>query len=333
MAKLPIVNRRDAIRTLAATGVATWLDLFAYAQDLGHRECVPLSVLFLNTHLLPGVAQLVAGHRGQDDYRTQAIAARLIRYDVVGLCEVFETRRRDEIVRRVQEASGGAYSWVGSDGATGRSLIGGGLLLLTRLPIEGEPQVHAYSAASRVYNTGIKADGLAAKGVIHARLRAGPDAGDGVFVDCFLTHLESISAKARARQIEELAAFIAKQSRPEHPVILMGDLNVTADYPIAGETDDTEYQSLVNTLQHAGQPLVDVWPALQAGRGGTSDALAREECRRIDYVLVSQSWGQTSFEPKSVRVEPFLDATVTQGSLSDHAGLEARLAIRAYCVP
>jgi endonuclease/exonuclease/phosphatase family metal-dependent hydrolase len=211
MTKLPAVTRRDAICALAASGVATWLDRFAYSQDTDNRDGVPLSVLFFNTHLLPGVAQLVAGHRGQDDYRTQAIAARLTQYDIVGLCEVFETRRRDGIVRRVQEASGGAYSWVGSDGATGRSLIGGGLLLLTRMPIEGEPQVHAYSAASRVYNTGIKADGLAAKGVIHARLRAGPGpgAGDGVFVDCFLTHLESISAKARARQIDELAAFIA----------------------------------------------------------------------------------------------------------------------------
>jgi endonuclease/exonuclease/phosphatase family metal-dependent hydrolase len=108
----------------------------------------------------------------------------------------------------------------------------------------------------------------------------------------------------------------------------MGNLNVTADYPIADETGDTEYQSLVKTLQHAGHPLVDVWPALRTGRGGTGDALAREECRRIDYVFVSQSSGQSSLKPLSVRIEPFLDATVKQGSLSDHAGLEARLAIR-----
>jgi endonuclease/exonuclease/phosphatase family metal-dependent hydrolase len=226
----------------------------------------------------------------------------------------------------VQQDSGNAYSWVASDGAGGRHLIGGGLLLLTRLPIEGEPQVHTYSAASRVYSTGIKADGLAAKGVIHVRLRVG--AGEGAFVDCFLTHLESISAKARAKQIAELAEFIETHSRPEHPVLLMADLNVTADFPIAVVAGDSEYRTLVSALRHGGEPLVDVWPALQGGRGGTSDALAHEECRRIDYIFVSRGAGPARLEPANIRVEPFLNPEIKQGSLSDHAGLECLLRVQ-----
>jgi endonuclease/exonuclease/phosphatase family metal-dependent hydrolase len=322
-----VLNRREAVRAIVASGATALAAKPAPAQDVesADGDSAPLRVLFFNTHLLPGIAQTIAGHRGQDDYRVEAIAARLTRYDLVGLCEVFETRRRDAIIRHVQQASDSAYSWVASDGAAGRSLIGGGLLLLTRLPIEGEPQVRTYSAASRVYNTGIKADGLAAKGVIHARLRVGPS--DGALVDCFLTHLESVSAKARARQIEELAAFIKQQSRPAHPVILMGDLNVTADYPVADGAEDSAYRLLVDSLQDNGQQLVDVWPALQAGRGGTSDALAGVECRRIDYIFVSRATSGASLEPTSIRVEPFLDVKVKQGSLSDHAGLECALRV------
>jgi endonuclease/exonuclease/phosphatase family metal-dependent hydrolase len=320
-------QRRDVLRALLAAGGAASLNTQAWAQELISLPPVDstLRVLLFNTHLLPSIAQGVAGHRGQSDYRTQAIAARLHHYDIVGLCEVFESKRRREIMRIVSENSGHAFHWFESPKPTGRHLICGGLLLFSRLPIVGQPHCVTYSKASRAYSHGYKADGFAAKGALHAQLRV--DAR--VSIDCFLTHLESVSAEARTAQIHELAEFIAACSNPGRPLMLMGDMNVVADYPPTAGGEDSEYRELRNLLQHAGQPLLDIWPALQAGRGGTRDALAQEACNRIDYIFTSNGQrGGAWLEPAAARVEPFLDSNVKEGSLSDHAGVECKLTVR-----
>lgn len=326
---LPCPSRRCASALLIAVSLCAVGSRAARAQVFAPpptpQEPAELRVLIFNTHLLPAIAQTVAGHRGQDDYRTEAIAKRIVGHDLIGLCEVFEASRRREIVRVVQEEaarqSQGAYVAVESPRVWGRSLIGSGLLLLSRYPLEGQPHFVTYKNASRVITSGIKADGLAAKGAIHARLRVG--AGPQGAVDCFLTHLESISATARAAQIAELAAFVAEHASAERPAIVMGDMNVTADYPLVIGGEETEYGVLRRSLRVGDAPLADVWATLQPTRGGTSDPLAKEECRRIDYVFVSAGG---ALQPMAVRVELFLDAAVTQGSLSDHAGVECRFA-------
>lgn len=323
-------TRREALLALLASGVAIAAPRCAWPQALIPLPSVrpELRVLFFNTHLLPAIAQGIAGHRGQGDHRTAAIAAQLHRYDLVGLCEVFESHRRREIVRIVRENSYQAFHAIEPPKVWGRHLIGSGLLLLSRLPLEGEPHFITYRSASRVITNGVRADGLAAKGALHARLRLGE--APGMLADCFLTHLESVSSKARAAQIEELAAFVAAHSSPERPLILMGDLNVEADFAFAPAPGETEYRHLTNTLRYGDANLVDLWPTLQLGRGGTSDALAHEDCRRIDYIFLSPPHPQNcvGWQPLTVRVEPFLDATVKQGSLSDHAGVECRVALR-----
>ncbi len=324
-------TRRAALRTLLGAASVPLAASRVWAQEPAGiaTPSADLRMLFFNTHLLPGIAQTIAGRRGQDDYRTGAIAAQLLRYDTVGLCEVFEAGRREEIIRTVEEASGNAYSWVHSPAPSGRSLVCGGLLLLTRHAIEGKPHFITYAAASRIYNSGIRADGLSAKGAIHARLRTRTE--PGFVFGCFLTHLESVSPKARALQVEELGKFIAEHSSPERPMILMGDLNVEADYPANAGPGDSEYRQLVGALRYGGQPLVDLWPAMHTERGGTSNALANGECRRIDYVFVSppQAQAQTMIEPRALRVAPFLDVNIDEGSLSDHAGLEFEMTLRA----
>ena len=321
------LNRREALlASLAAIGAAR------ASRALGQEALPPIlpatnvRLLFYNTHLLPGIAQSLAGRRGQDDYRTAAIAGNLHRYDLIGLCEVFESDRRRQIIDIAQQNARSGFRAIEQPKPRGRHLVGSGLMLLSRYPIEGEPHFLTYNHASRVLTTGWKADGLAAKGAIHARLRVReyPVA----YADCFLTHLESVSAPARAEQIKELAGFIAEHASLDRPAILMGDLNVGADFPTGGNAD-TEYLRLANSLVSGEQRLVDLWPIFHAGRGGTSDALAHENCRRIDYVFISppQLSGPT-LEPLSIRVEPFLDEKVKQGSLSDHAALECTFALR-----
>jgi len=325
------INRRDALLAAIVAGGALVGSPRGFAQELFPLPPVaapaPVRLLFFNTHLLPAIAQTLAGHRGQDDYRTAAIAAQLDRYDLLGLCEVFESRRRQEIIRILQQNSHNAFYAIEQPKPWGRHLIGSGLLLLSRYRIVGEPHFLTYKYASRVITNGWKADGFAAKGVIHAQLRLSEH--PPAHVDCFLTHLESISSSARGEQIKELAGFVADHASPDRPAILMGDLNVTAVFPLTAPSTATEYGQLTSVLLYGQQRFIDLWPAFNAERGGTSDALALETARRIDYVFLSPptTTGQL-IEPISVRVEPFLDQKVKQGSLSDHAGIECQFALR-----
>jgi hypothetical protein len=210
-----VLTRRDALLGLLAAGSVISSRRLSSAETLVELPPIEpdLRVLVFNTHLLPAIAQTVAGHRGQDDFRTTAIGSAVAPYDLVGLCEVFESNRREEIIRAAQAAAGNAFHTAESPKTSGRHLIGGGLLLLSRLPIEGEPHHLAYRSASRFMTSGLKADGFAAKGVIHVRLLTTDSSR--TLVDCFLTHLESVSAKARADQIAELAEFIAAHSGPD----------------------------------------------------------------------------------------------------------------------
>ena len=324
-------NRRQTLLASLAAGAALACEPRSFAQELLLLPPVApagnVRLLFFNTHLLPAIAQTVAGHRGQDDYRTAAIAAQLDQFDLVGLCEVFESKRREEIIRIVQGNSNNAFHSIEQPKPWGRHLIGSGLLLLSRYRIAGEPHFLTYKDASRVLTSGWRADGFAAKGVIHAQLQLSEQ--PRAQVDCFLTHLESVSNVARGKQIKELASFIAAHTSPDRPAVLMGDLNVAADFPINTASTATEYGQLVATLLYGKQRFVDLWPAFYAERGGTSDALAPKESRRIDYVFLSPppTMGPM-LAPTNIRVAPFLDEKVKQGSLSDHAGVACEFALR-----
>ncbi len=202
-------------------------------------------------------------------------------------------------------------------------MVGGGLLLLSRFPIE---QTHTvtYRNASRFLSSGFKADGFAAKGALHARLRLGDD--PSAVIDCFLTHLESRSDKARDGQIDELAEFIKQHAAPGRPMIVLGDFNVTADrLPDVSEGEEvSQYGRLRQKLPHDGGQLVDVWPALRDEHGGTSDALAEDGGRRIDYIFLSKpnaAKGTAVLRPREVKLVRMLDEDVPEGSLSDHCGV------------
>jgi endonuclease/exonuclease/phosphatase family metal-dependent hydrolase len=112
----------------------------------------------------------------------------------------------------------------------------------------------------------------------------------------------------------------------------MGDFNVVAGNGHQPGASQMEYELLRNSLHHGGQPLVDLWPALHASRGGTRDALAQENCDRIDYIFISSGFttGGAWLEPASIAVAPFLDSNVKEGSLSDHAGVASTLTLRHY---
>ncbi len=187
-----------------------------------------------------------------------------------------------------------------------------------------------YRDASRFISHGFRADGFAAKGVLHARIRLGDAPGESL--DCFLTHLESRSAPARKSQLEELARFIAAHASTERPAVLLGDLNIAADYPPcpAKGVSASPYQELLAALASSGLAWIDVWPSLDSGAGGTSEPLDERGGRRIDYVFISAAHdsARNSLRPTSANVERFLDDKVKEGSLSDHAAVVCELEIQ-----
>lgn len=292
------------------------------------RQPLELKVIAFNTHLLPRIALGLAGNRGQGACRAQAIGTRLARYDLVGLSEVFDDERRTELIGRLQQVSGDAFHQVWYPRPRGGGFANSGLLLLSRFPIESH-HLLTYRHASRFLTHGFRADSFASKGAIHARIRLGGE--PAALVDCFLTHLESRSAAARARQLEDLARFIAEHSSPERPAILMGDLNVAADFPIEagehGEHGESPYVRLLATLRSSGVDWNDVWSALDNRAGGTSAPETEHGGRRIDYVFVSAPCRAAShaLRPKRVAVERFIDPQLAEGTLSDHAVVECLL--------
>ncbi len=306
------------IRILGAVVLA----LHAASLGRAHDVAVPVRVVSYNVHLLPEVAAHVAGKCGASGYRATAIGARLAPFDLIGISEAFDHDHTLALLNSLQTSSEVPLAIAWGPQRSGRHLIGSGLVLVSRWPIE---QTHTitYSHASRFINSGFKADGFAAKGALHARLRIGED--PDARLDCFLTHLESRSEDARAKQIQELSAFIAQHASRDIPLIAMGDFNVEA---LEGEAQqyvsrDTPYHRLRRTLVYQGRSLLDVETIRQYGPAGTSDAVARDGGRRIDYIFFSlpKGTGRSQLTPLSAATLPMLDERVPEGALSDHVAV------------
>ncbi|MCG8448669.1 MAG: endonuclease/exonuclease/phosphatase family protein, partial [Pirellulales bacterium] len=277
------------------------------ANSFTQEQTVPVRMMAYNVHLLPEVAARIAGKRSASAYRAKAIAERLLDYDIVGISEAFDRKHTKTLLDTVKANSPTELAIARGPGRSGRHMIGGGLLLLSRWPIE-ETHAVTYSSASRFMTSGFKADGFAAKGALHARLRLGSDVD--ACLDCFLTHLESRSKKARGRQIEQLADFVEEHSSLKIPMVVLGDFNVAAD------NTDKSYQRLCQALSPAGRQLIDVGKSA----GGTSDALAEDGGRRIDYIFISPARVADSsrLEPVETRTVAMRDDEVPEASLSDH---------------
>jgi endonuclease/exonuclease/phosphatase family metal-dependent hydrolase len=280
-----------------------------------------LRIATLNTHLLPRVGQPFASHRGQPEYRAEKIGRWLASYDLVGLCEVFDDGYRQILLDAAQRSPPPAFQVLWTPKPLGRAFANSGLLLLSRFPIVEQHEI-TYAHASRFLTYGFRADAFAAKGALHARLLV--NERRQVQVDCFLTHLESRSEAARARQLDDLAKFIAEHGSPQRPAILFGDLNVPADPAGDEPRTGSPYARLLAALGMSGLAWGDVWPVCGAGAGGTSDPQADEGGKRIDYVFLSplKPPASSAWRPTAAGALRLPDNEVAQGSLSDHAAVE-----------
>ncbi|PQO37391.1 hypothetical protein DTL21_05455 [Bremerella cremea] len=274
-----------------------------------------LSVVSYNVHLLPSVALPFAGERSAAAYRAEKIAEQLAGYDLIALNEAFDATHRQKVIDQLQAETGNGYHVADGPGRSGSHLIGGGLLVLSKYPIL-ETHTHTYQNSTRFLTHGFKSDGFAAKGALHVRVLV--DLPSQLAVDCFVTHLDSQSASVRELQLKEFCQFVSHHQHSDNPAVLLGDFNITAE-PLGGA--ETEYANLMTSIdQLRSVPFVDAAQRVAYGPAGSSNALADDGGRRIDYLFYSNS--DRPFATQLTRVQarhlPLLDEQVPEGSLSDH---------------
>jgi endonuclease/exonuclease/phosphatase family metal-dependent hydrolase len=265
-------------------------------------------------------------HWPNTEARARAIGETLACFDIVALNETINDTRRGEIFAAMERAgaacnrpsrlASGRYfavlagpepdapsfarigNFLSSDAAL--AWLGDEVALASRLPI--------VDSAAMAYSVARGSDALAAKGVLHARLRRGGNAPQGDLLDLFVTHLQANYPDVRKVQIAELTAFIRERSDPAVPAILLGDLNI--DGSAAARRDPrAEYHAMIRELAALG--FRDPGQALKG-----TDSWQR---RRIDYLLLRSA----RLSVAELRTEQFHDLQVR--ALSDHAALTAEL--------
>lgn len=284
------------------------------------EEPAKLRVVTYNVQFLPGVAG-GANKRPNAEYRAKRIADEMSKFDIVGLQETFNKPHRDIIVEGVKSAWEGTLNSVVAPQPEG-FFANGGTLILTRMPIIDTGSV-VYKHFSSPKDFGLRADGFAAKGCIHARVARSETAKDKI-IDVFVTHLEARADELRPLQYQELAEFIKAKSDPGHPAMLMGDLNTNGN-PEFRDKPDSQYALLMKSLNGArpNAPFVDVWPALMGNAlGGTNEQESADIGKRIDYILISNPESAAHpLKPIAIRVNLHQDPQVV--ALSDHNAVEA----------
>ena len=128
----------------------------------------------------------------------------------------------------------------------------------------------------------------------------------------------------RPRQFKELAEFMRQESVPDHPILLLGDLNTYG--MLEYQKDPTsQYSQLMRELNAArlNGGVIDVWPHLMGeARGGTTEQKSSEVGKRIDYIIVANpSPAAIQLKPLKIEVKLYQDDKV--GALSDHNAVMA----------
>jgi len=282
-------------------------------------------IVTYNAHLLPAIALPFAGKRSAAAYRSKRIAEELAEFDLIGLCEVFDRTSRRKIIETLETESGDALHFAQGPARSGRHMTNSGLLLCSRFPISDRNEMR-YRSASRYITHGFKADSFAAKGALHARLQIEAESE----LDYFLTHLESQSPAARARQVSELCLFVKEHQEVHRPLLILGDFNI-AFREGGNEEPSGGYTSLIKQLGELRSTKIQVLNlAPDKGPTGTSDALAESGGARIDYIFLSAPEAEhtSGLIVEQVEHHRFLDEQVPEGSLSDHLAVSCELALR-----
>ncbi len=311
----PWYNQVSQSEEVSMPSIAT---LLIAGSLLATTDTTTIRVITYNVQFLPEPVAFL-NERPNAEYRAQRIAEEVSRYDLVGLQEAFHSKHRGQILDHLRKAWDGQLNHVLSPKPDG-FLTSGGCALLTMLPVRTTTS-SVFANFSKPADYGIRADGFAAKGVIHARISRSEDDLKNT-LDVFVTHLEARDDDIRPRQYVELADFIRQASDPARPMLLMGDMN-TKGMIENREDADSQYSLLMRQLHHSRPDggVIDIWPRLRGkALGGTTTQASSETGKRIDYIFVGNpKTPAPQLRPTSIEVKPYLDAEVT--ALSDHSAV------------
>jgi endonuclease/exonuclease/phosphatase family metal-dependent hydrolase len=326
------VMKFQQIRALSVAALVTGLVLssgvastYAQAVSAGQALNSGIRVISYNAQFLPGIGELF-NYRVQPEYRAERIGTLLAAYDVIGLSEMFELGRRRTVLETIAEQWEGSIHTVAvSPEKRSRFGIDSGLVVVRRWPIIASHDM-TFGNDSSVETYGLLADGFAAKGALHARIRMPADErGEHNCIEVFLTHLESRDVAIRIEQYAMLAEFVGKWAAPDNPVLILGDLNT--DGGVSGiATAEPDYRRMLDVLIAAlgDRGLQDLWVECGQGSGATCD-FNEHGGKRLDYILLSNGNGcARPLRATNAKVNHFEDARV--GALSDHSAVEAELA-------
>ena len=146
-----------------------------------------IRVITYNCQFLPEPASF-NNERSKPIYRAGRIAKEVSQFDIVALQEMFHDAHRNELMKNVRTKWKDKLNHVFSPTPNGFFTSGGCLLMTPREILASNSIV--YENRSKPEDYGLRADGFAAKGVIHGRIGVnGNESGE--FIDVYVTHLEA----------------------------------------------------------------------------------------------------------------------------------------------
>ncbi|WDE04317.1 sphingomyelin phosphodiesterase [Thalassomonas viridans] len=249
--------------------------------------------------LLPGIVSKSVSER------LNLLTKELDGYDAIVFSELFDNNRRSDFLNGIKDEYPYQTKVVDRSGA----LEDGGVLIVSRWPIEAEDQI--------TYNDCDADDCIAAKGVIYGKINK-----QGNIYHLFGSHTQAWPApenqNTRANQFQQMSDFITGMDiSSDEPVIIAGDLNVDkANF-------EQEYINMLNILQaeevsrnggylYTADGNVNYWTS------GTPEIL--------DYVLYStRHLRPLEAEARVVTPRSIHKDVFTQYDLSDHFAVKGEL--------
>lgn len=227
------------------------------------------------------------------------------------------------IFRKLRRVFSNFLAVFGNEDRQAKPLEDSGLVLLSRYPILCR-DTHPYQTKAGV-------DAWTAKGILHVAVQRREKPGADDILDVFITHLQA-GGKAyreeRLAQVMELMQFIrtVHARTPQHPILLMGDFNINGSASLHKQLHSS-YSLLRRLLQQADPTLTDVWFHHYPQASGFTKHI---EPKRVDYIFVTEGYALSSLDAQVKEFSCCADRvpdcqSPTQGYLSDHNGLEARL--------
>jgi len=197
--------------------------------------------------------------------RARRLAAPLLQrdHDAIALAEAFHPKARRILLDGLAAAYPHRTLRVG---ARARRALCGGILVVSRWPIEAQ--------AERLFDVAATFDRVATKGVVYVRIRKGDRP-----VHVFATHVNAgtDTAAVRARQFATIRRFIDDCRIPsDEPVLLAGDLNV--------DPTSEEYPGMLAALGGGVPPMQGPRYSFDPIRNSLATGRRRE---LLDYVLYS----------------------------------------------